>query len=137
MSAIEQEPLLVTGIAVAAAETLVANIAVPGVGLDTSLSAITQKTTPYKAIRVRGLIWVTATISYVSAVKLRQGNGNTTTLQVGQTLSPPVPTAGIVGFAFPFEFIDLAPIGLWYSLTAIANTADTCSAIVNITGWDG
>lgn len=137
MSAIEQEPILFSGIAVGAAETVVGNIAVPGAGADTSLSAITQKTVPFKVVRVRGLIWITATVSYLTGLKLRQGFNNTTTAQVGQTLIPPVPTAGIVGFPLPFEFLDQAPATLWYTLTAIANTANTCSAIASITGWDG
>jgi len=138
MSGIEQEAIQVTGIAVAAAETLLANVQVPGIGLDTPLSAALVKTTPYKIVRIRGIVIVTATISYITTVNLRRGANNTTTAQVPPVpIQPAVPTAGIVGFPVPFEFIDTAPTGLTYSLTAIANTADTCMVIYNVTGWNG
>jgi hypothetical protein len=137
MAALEQEPVVFSGVTGATGEAVVGNIMVPGSGMDTPLSAVTQKTTPFKMVRVRGIIIVTATTSYITAVKLRQGNGNTTTLQVGNTIAPPVPTAGIVGFPCPFEFVDTAPIGLWYTLTAIVNTANTLMAIASVTAWDG
>jgi hypothetical protein len=137
MAALEQEPIVFTGVPIGTTETVVGNIPVPGAGLDTPLSAVSQKACPFKAIRVRGIIIVTATVSYFTAIKLRQGNGNIVSNQVQATIAPAVPTTGIVGFSVPFEFVDLAPIGLWYSLTAIANVANTSLAIASITGWDG
>jgi hypothetical protein len=141
MSAIEQEPLQVSGVAIAAVETVLAAISVPGVTNDKTLSALSAPgnpntpTNPFKVIRVRGLCWVTGTASLVT-LRLRQGTG-IAGVQVGPTLVQIGGGTATANTPIPFEFIDAAPsaAGLNYSLTALGAPATTMAAITNVTGF--
>jgi hypothetical protein len=139
VSAIEQEPQVFNGVTLGTSEGVAVTFPVAGASLDTPLSAILIKPTPFKAIRIRGIIVVTsATATHFSAVKLRQGNNTTSGPQVQSTLSQQAATTDPTGGAFvPFEFVDFGPTTLYYSLTATVSTAATGLVVVNITGFTG
>lgn len=141
MSAIEQEPILVSGVAIGTGETVLAPISVPGVSNDKTLSAISAPgnpntpTNPYKVVRVRGVCWVTGTASLIT-LRLRQGVG-TGGVQVGPTFVQIAGGTATANTPIPFEFIDTAPAaaGLNYTLTALGAPATTMAAITNVTGF--
>lgn len=135
MSAIEQEPQTAS-LAAVTAEAVVLTLQVPGSGLDTPLSAVAQKTTPFKLIRVRGIAWISsATVAHLSAVRLRQGT-TTGGVQVGPAFAQQAATTDPTGGAFvAFEFIDAAPVGLTYVITAASSASATVNVIASVTGF--
>lgn len=142
MSAIEQEPQSVSGVAIATSETLLAAVYASGTSNDKTLSAISapnnpaNPVSPYKAVRVRGVAWVSATSAFLT-VKLRQGIG-TGGAQVGPSFTNTVSAtaaAGVVLVPVPFEFVDTAPAGINYTLTGTGSAGCTCAAVFNVTGF--
>jgi hypothetical protein len=139
VSALEQEPFPVSGVAIGTGETLLAALLVPGFNANFSLANAQSQNNaansqcPFKVIRVRGTAWATITASIIT-LRLRQGVGVTGT-QVGPAFT--TTTAAEIGFPLPFEFLDSAPAGLNYSLTASGSVATNVSAIINMSGFDG
>jgi hypothetical protein len=136
VSAIEQEPQQ-GSLAAVTTEAVILQLQVPGSGLDTPLSAVTQKTTPFKVVRVRGIAWISsATVAHLSGVRLRQG----TTIggvQVGPAFAAQTATTDPTGGSFvSFEFIDTAPVGLVYVITAASSASATVNAIASVTGFN-
>lgn len=137
MSALEQEPILVTGMAVAVAPSTLTTIPIGGVVADTPLSAVQQKYVPWKAVRVRGMIWVTGTASILSVYAVRGGPAGS---QVLQTMQQPGTAA--VGVPLCFEWLDTTPnitIGaqLFWVINGSGSVATTASAIFNVTCYNG
>jgi len=139
MSALEQEPLLVTGVALTAATPAVLEaLSIAGTSVNFSLGnpqSINNPAlaaVPYKVIRIRGIAWVTGTASILTLQLLRGvGTGGTQVLQ-----SLVQPGAAAVGVPVPFEFVDVAPTGPNYSLVATATVTTVASAIANVSGYD-
>jgi hypothetical protein len=136
VSAIEQEPQQ-GSLAAVTTEAVILQLQVPGSGLDTPLSAVAQKTTPFKVIRVRGIAWISsATAAHLSGVRLRQG----TTIggvQVGPAFAAQIATTDPTGGSFvSFEFIDTAPVGLPYVITAASSASATVNVIASVTGFN-
>lgn len=147
MSALEQEPVFSNAVAIAAAETVLQALSVPGVQANYSLSNPQSINNPnlvstgFKFIRVRGIAWVTSggTATFIT-IRLRQGVG-TGGVQVNavsftNTVSATA-AAGVTQVPVPFEFWDTAPAGVNYTLTAQGGAGTTVSAVTNVTGFDG
>jgi hypothetical protein len=139
VSALEQEPVLVTGVALTAATpALLAGLLVPGQNANYSLSNPQSQNNPaliscpFKIVRVRGIAWVTGTASILTLTLLRGvGTGGAQVLQALVQAG-----AAAVGVPVPFEFVDIAPTGLNYTLVANASVTTVASAIANISGFD-
>jgi hypothetical protein len=139
VSALEQEAQLVTGIAVSLSATpssVAATFGVPGVGADTSLSAIFQKVCPFKVVRVRGLAYVTATASLLAVGLFRGAGTGGSQVNVTLTLQGSGITAA-VGQPIPFEFFDSAPTGIEYTLGLGGSAACTAAMVYSVTGYNG
>jgi hypothetical protein len=139
VSALEQEPVLVTGVALTATvNALVAGLLVPGQNANFSLSNPQSQNNPalsacpFKIVRVRGIMWVTGTASILTVGLYRGvGVGGTQVLQFLVQAG-----AAAVGVPVPFEFVDNAPTGLNYTLAGNASVTTVVSAIANLSGFD-
>jgi hypothetical protein len=138
VSALEQEPVLVTGVAlVSTVLTPLTPLQVPGMNANFSLSnpqsqnnaALSQ--CPYKIVRVRGIAWVTGTASILTIGLYRVSVAGAQVLQ-----SLVQAGAAAVGVPVPFEFVDNAPTGLTYALGCTASVTTVASAIANVSGYD-
>jgi hypothetical protein len=139
VSALEQEPVLVTGVALAAATPAsFVPLQVPGMNANFSLSnpqsqnnaALSQ--CPFKIVRIRGIAWVTGNASILTLTLLRGvGTGGTQVLQALVQAG-----AAAVGVPVPFEWVDNAPTGLSYTIVGNASVTTVASAIANVSGYD-
>jgi len=138
VSSLEQEPVLVTGVALTATVlTPLTALQVPGANANFSLSnpqsqnnaALSQ--CPFKVVRVRGIAWVTGTASILTVGLYRVSIAGAQVLQ-----SLVQAGAAAVGVPVPFEFIDVAPAGLTYALGCAASVTTVASAIANVSGYD-
>jgi hypothetical protein len=134
MSSLEQEPVLVTGVAVSGVSAAVVRLPYPGTSLNVSLAAPLTAKPPFRSVRVRGLIWVTGTAAILTAVQLESPIGST----IGVAY-----TQGIVASAdvpMPFEWVDAnpvtGPVVNGYIINVVASAATTVSVIASITGYD-
>jgi hypothetical protein len=137
MSALEQEVQQGSASAVTT-EAVIVTVQVPGAGLDTPLSAVTVKTTPYKFVRIRGIVWVSSAVAtHFTGVLCRRGTTIAGT-QVGNTLAQQTATTDPTGGAFvSFEFLDVAPVGLTYVITASLGSSANVSGLASASGFDG
>jgi len=131
---IEQEPLVVINAALpASGPGLIAVMNLPGPCIDRSISALKQTSNPYRAIRVRGVAWVTGNATQL-ALFLFQGSALTGGVQVMQSM---VASASGSQVPLAFDWVDQNPVTVDYVLVGYSTSAvaTIVSCIATITGF--